>query len=112
MIKQFNFVEERPIIKDEIDSRGREVVDTTPVAIPIKDIVPPSSMMDLIHQLYRSMADTEKETFEDADDLDIDDDDGIEMMRTPYEMDFDHVGESPAPAEKPAEPASDPAPSE
>lgn len=112
MIKEFRFVEEHPILRDEIDAYGREVVDPTPVAIPIRDIVPPSSMMELIHQLYRSMADSEKETFEDADDLEIDDDDGIEMMRTPYEVHFDHVGESAAPAEMPAEPAPDPAPSE
>lgn len=93
------FVEE-VVRRDWIDDQGREVLDKTPVAIPLQQSAPPVSMIQLIHQLYRDMNNAEKETFEDADDFDIPDELGIEMEKTPYETYFDRFAEdNPVPAE-------------
>lgn len=88
--------------REWIDSQGREVLDKTPVAIPLHHSVPPVSMIELIHQLYRDMNNSEKETFEDADDFDVPDELGIEMENTPYETFFDRFN---SPSTPPAEPS-------
>lgn len=101
-VKYADFIEEKPVIRDWIDEHGREVLDKTPVAIPLRMPQAPQSMMQLIHQLYRDMDPKNVETFEDAEDFDVPDELGIEMMDTPYEQDFDHIKSRPAPAESPS----------
>lgn len=118
MIKYSHFIEEKPVargvlptlkreIRTMINERGQEVLDKTPVQIPIDMGKPASSLMDYIHALYRQQAEqADVETFEDANNFDIPDETGIEMMDTPYEQDFDHfeTGATPS-AEPPAVPA-------
>lgn len=118
MIKYSHFIEEKPVargalptlkreIRTMVNERGQEVLDKTPVQIPIDMGKPASSLMDYIHALYRQQAEqAEVETFEDANNFDIPDETGIEMMDTPYEQDFDHFE---APATAPAEPPAVPA---
>lgn len=104
MIKEVlysQFIEEKPAVRDWIDEHGREVLDKTPISIPLNVAPAPSSLLQLIHQLYRDQHNTEFESFADADDFDVPDELGIEMSNTPYEQDFDHV-------EAPAEPAPQP----
>lgn len=105
MIKYSYFIEEKPVARNGlpkvtlssrmmIDEFGREVLDKTPVQVPVDLGKPASSLMDFIHALYRQQAEqAEVETFEDANNFDIPDETGIEMMDTPYEMDFDHLVE-------------------
>lgn len=84
-----------------IDSSGREVLDNTPVSIPVPVMPAPSSMLELVHQLYREMHNQEYETFADAEDFDVPDELGIEMRNTPYEQDFDHIESVAQPAGAP-----------
>lgn len=94
MIREFRyseFIEEKPVVRDWIDEHGREVLDKTPVSIPIMPVSAPGSMLELMHRLYREMNNPEFETFEDAEDFDVPDELGIEMRTTPYEQDFDHI---------------------
>lgn len=94
------FTEEKPA-RTWIDERGREVLDKTPVAIPLNFGPPPSSILQLIQQLYRDMDPNNHETFADADDFDVSDELGIEMESTPYEQDFDRLAVPAEPAPKP-----------
>lgn len=126
MIKYSHFIEEKPVARNGIpkvslhsrvmiDELGREVLDKTPVQAPIDLGKPASSLMDFIHALYRQQAEqAEVETFEDANNFDIPDEIGIEMMDTPYEQDFDHLGETsgavPAPNESTPVPSPTPEP--
>lgn len=126
MIKYSHFIEEKPVARNGItkvslhsrvmiDELGREVLDKTPVQAPIDLGKPASSLMDFIHALYRQQAEqAEVETFEDANNFDIPDETGIEMMDTPYEQDFDHLGETagavPAPNESTPVPSPTPEP--
>lgn len=95
MIKYAEFIEEVPVVRTMIDERGREVLDKTPRKIIIPELRAPSSVAELMHALIKQMKeqDADVETFEDADDFNIPDELGIEMMDTPYEMDFDHLVE-------------------
>lgn len=102
MIKYATFIEEKPVVRTMIDEYGREVLDKTPVSIPIQSAPAPSSLLQLMHQLYMSMSDQGVETLEEANDFDIPDEIGIEMMDTPYEQDFDHIENVPEPASQPA----------
>lgn len=96
-----DFIEEKPVVRDWIDEHGREVLSSKPVSIPIQLPPSPSSLIELMHRLYKNMNDSEVETFEDADDFDVPDELGIEMRNTPYEVDFDHAGKDTASPEEP-----------
>lgn len=114
MIVYSHFIEEKPVarngrpsqklsVRTMVDERGREVLDSTPVQIPVNFPKAAPSLIDLMHQLYASMKDEGVETFEDAENFDIPDETGIEMMDTPYEQDFDHSESAPVPAGAPQE---------
>lgn len=84
------------------DRFGREVPDPTPVAPPI-GYQKPFSMVDHLRELVRTelsraAADADVETFEDADDFDIEDD--PPDPHTPYEAVFDPVP-NPPPTSRP-----------
>lgn len=97
-------VEERPVHKHQnrmelgkLTNDGREIVDGTPIAPPLGFIKQPS-----LHELMRAMViehaaararGQEVETFEDADDFDMDDDDEP-SRHSPYEANFDPIGEA------------------
>lgn len=84
-----------------LDEFGREWVDPTPMAPPV-GYKPPLSMVDIVREQIRVHMSqvaraNEMETFEDADDFDVEDDDYDPT--SPYEYNFD----PPAPSE-PAQP--------
>lgn len=86
-----------------IDAQGREVLDDTPIAVPLK--FKRQSFIDHIQTLVRQemsrMAlDQGHESFEEADDFDVGDEDWI---RTPYELDADQEFMSMYPVEKDTE---------
>lgn len=74
-----------------LDQEGREILDTTPIAPPVGFMEQPS-MFDIVREMVRSerfkaqMEAEGLETFEEADDFDVDDDFD---PSTPYENDFD-----------------------
>lgn len=74
-----------------LDAEGREILDTTPIAPPIGFHQQPS-MFEYVREMVRSerlKAELEAqglESFEEADDFDVDDDFD---PTTPYENDFD-----------------------
>lgn len=76
----------------QLDLLGHEVPDPTPLALPV-GFKTPESLTEQIQRLVRGAISQEaaergEETFEEADDFDVDD----ELdFRTPYEMDFDPV---------------------
>lgn len=75
-----------------IDEHGNFVVDSTPMAPPIGYKKQPS-MVEMVREMIRSerlKAEAEAaghESFEDSEDFDIEDD--PELLRTPFENDFD-----------------------
>lgn len=75
----------------KLNSKGQEIPDPTPVAVPIGFGIP-ESLESKIRRMVRSeslsMAAERAghETFEEADDFDVDDEDD---MSSPWEMDFD-----------------------
>lgn len=104
MAKTKQLIEERPVHKHQnrtdqgkLTPDGREILDGTPIAPPLGFIKQPS-----LHELMRAMvlehhrlreAGQDVETFEEADDFDVDDDD--EPSRSsPYEANFDPIGEA------------------
>lgn len=78
----------RPVV---LDDYGREVLDPTPMAPPI-GYRPQATMVDIIHaqirsaQLAKEAQEAGFETFEEADDFDVDDDFD---PSSPYEEMFD-----------------------
>lgn len=76
-----------------LDDKGREILDTTPIAPPIGFREHPS-MAEVIRDMVRSERLRQEaeaagvETFEEADDFDVGDDDDFDPS-TPYENDFD-----------------------
>lgn len=76
-----------------LDDKGREILDTTPIAPPVGFREHPS-MVEVIRDMIRSeklrqqLEDADMETFEEADDFDVGDDDDMDHS-TPYENDFD-----------------------
>lgn len=96
------------------DILGREIPDPTPIAPPI-GYVPQPSMVDHIRnmirtELSRSAAEAGEETFDEADDFEVEDE--LADPHTPYEAVFD----PPAPRPEPRPPnlvtsADPPAPS-
>lgn len=85
------------------DEEGNEIVDSVPMQPPV-GLKRPRDIMDSVRSLIRSemfnrqMAEAGHETFEEADDFEVEDDDTYDP-RTPYEVDFD-----PPPAPPPAKP--------
>ena len=76
-----------------IDELGREVLDQTPVAIPVPFTRPEPIHLRLrriVEQYHSEMRDAaEYETFEDADDFDVDDGmPSYEDAPSEYERDF------------------------
>jgi hypothetical protein len=74
----------------KINKQGKEVIDTTPVELPL-NWKRPVSLSERIRSAARQeisrLADEKGyETFEEADDFDVDDDFD---PRSPWEMDFD-----------------------
>lgn len=62
----------------ELDERGHEILDPTPLAMPLKFARPPS-MAEMLQRYVRGylsnqVADQGMETFEEADDFDVGDD--------------------------------------
>lgn len=75
-----------------LDERGREVLDSTPVAIPV-GFKRPESLAETIRRLVRSQVSSYAsehglESFEEANDFDVD---GDVPIKTPYEEDVDNV---------------------
>jgi hypothetical protein len=89
-------------MKSSLDAKGREVPDPKPLAIPM-GYKRPETLQEQVQRLIRtSMSEYAalqgEETFEEADDFDIEDD-PVDMS-TPYEMEFDPVlGREVSPAE-------------
>lgn len=81
------------MVKTKYDDQGRELPDPTPKAMPV-GFKRPESLDEQIRRLIRThMSDTAEEqgyeSFEEADDFDVEDDDYD--PETPFEMDFDPV---------------------
>lgn len=82
------------MLAGRLDSQGREVPDDTPVAMPA-GFKHPEDLQTIIRRLIRSeewqkMAESnEMDTFEEAEDFDIDDD--MFDPHSPYEEVFDPV---------------------
>lgn len=80
----------------QFDEKGREILDPTPVAIPVAFSRPPS-IAEQVQRLVRShlnaiAAEQGKESFEEADDFDVGDDD---FPRSPHELSQDQDLEPP-----------------
>lgn len=93
-----------------LDARGRETLDDTPVALPLKFRRQSwvDQMRDFVRQeLSRRAEALEAESFEEADDFDVDDDPEI---RSQYEISADQeFYVPPEPEEAKPEPTETPA---
>lgn len=75
------------------DSEGREVPDPTPMELPIGYVEPPS-IVQLIrkmirdHEIEKGLGDGEFESFDEADDFDVGDE-NAEELRSGFENDFE-----------------------
>lgn len=94
------------------NKQGEEILDQTPVAIPVR-LSRPATMAEQVRNLVRQQlsqyaADQGHETFEDADDFDVGDD---YDPSSPYELEFDQE-DAPLPSALPEEapPPSPPPP--
>lgn len=81
------------IMTPYIDKEGREVLDPRPMSPPVGYVAQPTiteRLRDLIagERMRRTAELAEMDTFEEADDFEVDDD-PIPMRDTPYENDFD-----------------------
>lgn len=79
----------------KFDAHGHELPDTTPVALPL-GFKTPETLAEQIQRLVRTNVSQEAanagaETFEEADDFDIDEEDEPFDQTSPYEMEFDPV---------------------
>lgn len=102
--KEKVLIEERPVHKHKsrmdigkLTEDGREILDPTPIAPPLGFIKQPS-----LHELMRAMVlehhaaiarGQDPESFEEADDFDVDDDDEPHR-HSDYEHNFDPIGEA------------------
>lgn len=97
-------------VRAKFDQAGREIPDQTPVDIPV-GFERPESLHDQIKRLIRTELSAQAdaaglETFEEADDFDVGDDDD---PRSPHELDDDQERAplpeklSPKPVDKPVE---------
>lgn len=80
-------------MKAKLNNNGHEVLDSTPLALPL-GFKKPESLDDQIRRLVRTHISAQAqeqgfETWEDADDFDIPDDQADPA--TPFEMDFDPI---------------------
>lgn len=102
---------------NELDERGREICDDTPAAVPVR--ISRVSEVDRVRYIVREMMSRQaelegNESFDEADDFDVGDDD---FPENPFEPNFEpEVVEgaslSPPPARQPDADASEPAGSE
>lgn len=89
-------------MKPSLDAKGREVPDPKPLALPL-GFKRPETLQEQVQRLIRTSMSAyaqahDQESFEDADDFDIEDD-PLDPS-TPYEMEFDPVlGREVSPAE-------------
>lgn len=80
------------VVISDIDERGAEVLDSTPIAPPIGYQARGKTMMEIVREmvisekLAQDAANAGYETFEESEDFDVDDD---YDPSTPYENDFD-----------------------
>lgn len=78
------------------DEHGREVLDTTPIAVPLR-VRPAAGLRDQIREILRSeklaedLDATGVETFEESEDFDIEDDD-FHDPHSPFELEFEPDG--------------------
>lgn len=97
-------MEEDNPTESQLDRNGHEIPDPTPIAPPVGFQDPPT-LEELIRTMVNNAAiqarlDAEgAETFEEADDFDVADDDQFEPSSR-YEGNFDHLSESPEAAVK------------
>lgn len=101
----------------KLNARGHEILDDTPVAMPVGFNRPPT-LADQIRamvkgELSRQASEQGLETFEDADDFDVDDD---MDPSSPWELNFDQestprvqfsLKKSSMQEQKPAKPSDD-----
>ncbi|AZL83014.1 hypothetical protein [Apis mellifera associated microvirus 46] len=91
---------------EKLTSSGKEVLDDTPIAAPLRLTRPPSRIEDmrlLLSIVERQRAERGHESFEEADDFDVGDD---YDPRSPHELAISHelephlspVDEDPSPA--------------
>lgn len=90
MSEELKDVERR--LKARLDEHGRELLDDTPMSLPV-GFGRPETLAEQVQRLVRgavsqAAADKEFETFEDAEDFDVDDDFD---PSTPYETFFDPI---------------------
>lgn len=74
-----------------LDADGNEVLDTTPVEIPLGFNRPPSIQETIARYMNSAALLAERqgmESFEEAEDFDVGDD---YDPSSPYELDFDHI---------------------
>lgn len=86
------------------NERGQEIPDDTPLAIPL-GMKKPESLVEMMRRLIRSdvsrfAQDQGEETFEEANDFDVEEDDA-ELHSSPYELMTDEVPRAQAKPEKP-----------
>lgn len=83
-----------PHIPPQLDERGHEVLDATPAAIPVrfKGYKPglTEEVQRAMHYLSLEAEGKERESFEDADDFEVDDDDFF-GAKTVYEVDEEQL---------------------
>lgn len=90
----------------ELNEKGKEVFDQTPVSCPIHFDRPEPLHLRIRRQIIQAMADmsqsTEYDTPEEADDFSMPD---VPEFSSPYEMedDFDHINQYSAQNENPKE---------
>ena len=87
-----DFEEETPMY-GSLDERGWEIPDPTPVEIPA-GFSRPESLEAMVQRMVRTRvsdiaAEEGFETFEEADDFEVDEEDYVNDPSTPYEEDFD-----------------------
>lgn len=78
-------------VASRLDEFGAEVLDDTPVALPVR-FKRPQNLIDqvreVIHQEGLRAQDAGYESFEEADDFDVDDD---PELKSPYEVDEEEL---------------------
>lgn len=90
-----DFEEEVPTRHGQLDERGWEIPDPNPVEMPI-GFERPESVEEMIQRMVRGgvsalAREAGYETFEEADNFEIEDEDGFNDPATPYEEEFDPV---------------------
>lgn len=71
----------------KLSKRGGEVLDTTPIAVPVRRTKPHSVIdhgMMLVHEMQRAAAEAEEESLDDANDFDMYDEDDIKSRHEEF----------------------------